>query len=106
MDQLHASLTHGRRLFDVELDNQHEEPLLLAQLAAQQLLELSGVLKASPAALTRSSSAALLKAASLWRCEVVQVCRALQSSATFTKDLPVVRLDLCNDLKQVFAYGA
>lgn len=28
------------RLFDKELDNQHEEPLLLAQLAAEQLQRL------------------------------------------------------------------
>ena len=30
----------ARRLFDIEADNQHEEPLLLAQIAAQQLLQM------------------------------------------------------------------
>ena len=36
----HWKAGHVRRLFDVELDNQHEEPLLLAQMAAQQLLQI------------------------------------------------------------------
>ena len=36
----HKPAPQQQRLFDKELDNQHEEPLLLAQLAAEQLRTL------------------------------------------------------------------
>lgn len=44
-----------RRLFDKELDNNHEEPLLVAQLAAQQLRRLFATLPAPATAALRAA---------------------------------------------------
>lgn len=44
-----------RRLFDKELDNNHEEPILAAQLAAQQLRALARRLTGGPLAALRDA---------------------------------------------------
>lgn len=77
MDQLHSSLMHGRRLFDVELDNQHEEPLFLAQAAAVELLHLQSYIDTCPkaqAAGDASAAASWLKLVHLWASQVAEVC--------------------------------
>ncbi|KAK9806642.1 hypothetical protein WJX73_003561, partial [Symbiochloris irregularis] len=68
MDQLHSSLTYGRRLFDVELDNQHEEPLFLAQAAASELLHVQSCMEES----SDAAAAGWLEQMRLWASEVAE----------------------------------
>jgi hypothetical protein len=68
-----------RRLFDKELDNNHEEPLLFAQLAAQQLRCIAGR--------ARGAARAALAAAVLpWLAATLQVLRL--SSHCLSRRLP------------------